>query len=396
MKFNYKYEVGRMFCADGKLNCTGEIIARVGRFNEPHYRCEIKTYTKNKDLVSIMEVTVSETYITESIEKATAKILKTMDVKENNTEKTMDTKKDNNEKTVNTEERKEDIRGIFSIPKLKETYKFCNNLSEKAYNNSLMPCFGRDKEIETIKYTLCRRTKPNILLLGKAGVGKTAIVEQFAQNCIDDYINGKTNRFTLVLELCLNSMLSGSKYRGDFEEKVENVITEIKSISSFDIVIFIDEIHGLNYIGNAEGATSIGQILKPALARGEIKVIGATTNSEYEKYLAYDKALCRRFNNIEVKELSGDLARNITSDILKDYSKYFEIETKVDIKSIYDRSIENLSGTFPDNFVNIIDETFAYASSNNIKEITTVDFDRTLDRYIIKDNKSKTIGFSKV
>lgn len=387
MKFNYKYEVGMTFYVNGDLKSVGKIIARIGRYDEPKYKCEIRTQSKNNDLIGLADVIIPETYITESIAKTTTEIVKTTQVKKEESKE---------EKTVDTEKRKEYIKEIVNTPLLKNTYSFCNNLSEKAFNNSLMPCFGREKEMETIKYTLCRRTKPNVLLLGKAGVGKTAIVEQFAQNCINDYINGKTDCFSLVLELCLNSMLSGSKYRGDFEEKVEEVIKEIKSIIDFNIVLFIDEIHSLNYIGNSEGATSIGQILKPALARGEIKVIGATTNNEYEKYLANDKALCRRFNNIEVEELKGDLAKNITCDILKDYSNYFKIETKVDIKNIYDKSIKNLNGTFPDNFINIIDETFAYASCNNIKEITTVDFDRTLDRYMVKDNKAKVIGFSKV
>lgn len=414
MKFDYRYERGQCFRRkDGFEKTIAQISRRIGKYDTPHYNLDVynkygfngnELYGEEKIGMIFEPITVLEFNLIRDNFSLFDKPTIDEFVEVINADNIVTKSKEVAVRGIKVIDSKEENMSMLRFycadedKQLKTTFSMCNNLSEKAINNSLMPCFGRTKEMETIKYTLCRRTKPNVLLLGKAGCGKTAIVEQLAQNYVDDFVNGKTNRFTMVLELCLNAMVSGTKYRGEFEEKIEKVMNEVKTVKGFDIVLFIDEFHGINTAGDAEGSMSMGQILKPALARGDIKVIGATTNSEYEKYLMDDAALCRRFNNVEVKELTGDIAKGITRDILNDYSKYFEINTqKVEIENIYSENINKLKGSFPDNFINIIDETLAYAKCNDIKEVTNVEFNTTLERYIDKKvSKSKSIGFSKV
>ena len=346
MKFNYKYSVNDTFTTSNGLKFV--IESRYGRDNEPKYIVRINGEPKK----------ITEKHIDEMLSITSTEVI---------------TETHNNNKLNDFHEKINNYITMFK-EKCPTLIKFGTCYSEKALYKELTPCFGREEEINIINYLLYRRTKPNIMLLGRAGVGKTAIVEGLSVQLNNDFINGKTNKFTIVHELCTNAMLSGSKYRGDFEEKAQKLLDEIQGIKEFNIVVFIDEIHSINMLGNAEGATSLGQILKPALARGQIHLIGATTIDEYEQYLKNDKALCRRFNILEVQEFSGEKAITILQKILLDYGEYFKQDvSNIDIKSIYNNYYNKLNGTFPDNFINIIDETLAYITFNN-SIVTTEDF----------------------
>lgn len=276
----------------------------------------------------------------------------------------------------------------------------CSNLAKYSRNlnllatkdDALAPCFSREKEIVEIQKILMRRTKPNVLLTGPAGCGKTAIAEglavTLAQKNIDyqfelikwerktsKWLNGHPNAArkdspferpkdpimnkAIVYDLSMNALLSGTKYRGEFEEKVQTIIDEVKNHP--DIILFIDEIHQINDIGCSQGSTSMGQILKPALARADIRVIGATTTEE-SVMLKADKALARRFSEVFVSPLTGDKANETASKILENYSKFHGIEVKeVAAPVILELVQYHVGGVFPNNFIDCIDECMSGA-----------------------------------
>ena len=186
--------------------------------------------------------------------------------------------------------------------------QFGRNLTKLAEEGKLDPCIGRFTEIERVMQILSRRTKNNPVLIGEPGVGKTAVVEGFAQrianNEVPELLKGKQ-----VFTLDLAALVAGSKYRGEFEERLKKVMKEIREQG--DIILFIDELHNLVGAGAAEGAIDAASILKPALARGELQTIGATTLDEYRKYLERDAALERRFQQIKVAEPSVEETENI-------------------------------------------------------------------------------------
>lgn len=270
--------------------------------------------------------------------------------------------------------------------------KYSRNLNLLALKNEIDKVYGRDTQIQQIMRIMLRKTKSNVILTGLAGCGKTAIAEGLAYEIatsriehIAKYYDDTTPIPELLLgsyviyDLSINSVLSGSKYRGDFEEKMQNILNEISEHS--DIIVFIDEIHQINEIGNAEGATSMGQILKPALARGDIRIIGATTTEEYE-YVKKDKALARRFCEIVVPELTGETALKCFKNIVLDYGKYHKVNTEeIDCKAI----IETVACTmpksvFPNNVIDIIDETFASARFDGKEIVTMEDINKTISR----------------
>ena len=182
---------------------------------------------------------------------------------------------------------------------------------------------GRDKEINEVIEVLLRKKKSNPLLIGPAGVGKTAIVEELAKR-----INAKDVPFPLlnkkIIDLPMGDLVSGTKYRGEFEERLTKIIKEV--IKNKDIILFIDEVHTMVNAGGAEGAINAGDILKPYLARGELKVIGATTTEEYEKFIAKDKALERRFETILVTEPSLDETKEILLGLKSSYENHHNIK----------------------------------------------------------------------
>jgi ATP-dependent Clp protease ATP-binding subunit ClpC len=191
---------------------------------------------------------------------------------------------------------------------------------------------GRDKEIEYIIEILLRKKKNNPLLIGEAGVGKTAIVEELTRQInLGDVPNELKNKTIISLEM--GSLVAGTKYRGEFEEKLNNIIKEIEN--NKNIILFIDEIHSMVSAGGAEGAITAGDILKPYLARGTIKCIGATTIQEYNKYISIDKALSRRFEIIKINEPDENETINILNKIKSEYESHHQVKiSKKEIKNI--------------------------------------------------------------
>ncbi|MHC4107042.1 MAG: ATP-dependent Clp protease ATP-binding subunit [Planctomycetota bacterium] len=246
-------------------------------------------------------------------------------------------------------------RGKSKTPALDS---FGRDLTELARSGELDPCIGRQNEIERLIQVLCRRTKNNPVLLGEAGVGKTAIVEGLSQKIItQDVPDLLHDRRLVVLDLAM--MVAGTKYRGQFEERIKAVMNEVRRAKN--VILFIDELHTLVGAGGAEGAIDASNVLKPALSRGEIQCIGATTFDEYRKYVEKDAALERRFQPIPVEPPSADE----TLDILKGLRERYAQHHRVKITDDALRSAVELSGRYipgrvqPDKAIDVIDEAGA-------------------------------------
>ena len=241
--------------------------------------------------------------------------------------------------------------------------KYSTDLTELAQEQKLDPVIGREKETEQVIRTLSRRSKNNPCLVGEAGVGKTAIVEGLAQKIaageVPEQLLGKH-----ILALDMTALLAGSKFRGEFEERIQNCLNE--ALSRGDCILFIDEMHVLSEAGSAEGATSAANLLKPQLARGELQVIGATTFSEYKKFIEKDSALSRRFQKITVEEPDTETAIKM----LKGLAGRYELHHSVKIPSETIEAAVKLSQRYlperklPDKALDLIDETAAYVSRN--------------------------------
>ncbi len=265
--------------------------------------------------------------------------------------------------------------------KIPDVAHYSRNLNLLSLTGKLPPTYNREKEIETIKTILLRRMTPNPLLIGKAGCGKTAIVEAVAKTYVDAALAGeKFYNIPIIYDLSLSSLLSGTKYRGDFEQRLDNIIKSLTKVPN--IIIFIDEIHILNTTGNADGAISAGQQLKPALARGEFRCIGATTDEEYKEHVATDKALARRFSLIKVLPLVGAAQKSCISNTIREYGEYFNIDTSEVTTETMAMIIKDIipDTVFPNNVINIIDETLAIAKYHQKKKITDADIKKTVGR----------------
>ena len=264
-------------------------------------------------------------------------------------------------------------KGKTKTPTLDE---FGRDLTALAEGGKIDPVIGREKEIERVIQILSRRSKNNPCLIGEPGVGKTAIAEGLAlkivKHEVPELLEGKK-----IVALDLTSMVAGTKYRGDFEERIQKAMDEVKQAGN--IILFIDEVHTLMGAGSAEGATDAANILKPALARGEIQVIGATTIDEYRKNIEKDAALERRFQPVTV----GEPTEEQTVEILKGLRDKYEAHHKV---KITDAAIENavkMSSRYiadrfqPDKAIDLIDEACskvrlaAYTAPPNLKEMET-------------------------
>ena len=182
------------------------------------------------------------------------------------------------------------------------------NLNNEVIANNIDPVIGRENEVQRVIEILCRRTKNNPLLIGEAGVGKTAVIEEIARKIVDGEVPNKLLN-KRVVSVSMASLVSGTKYRGEFEERVTKLLNEIEEVN--DVIVFIDEIHTLVGAGGAEGAIDASNILKPALARGKINVIGATTTEEYKKFIENDKALSRRFQTVIIDEPNNEKVTEI-------------------------------------------------------------------------------------
>ncbi len=235
---------------------------------------------------------------------------------------------------------------------------FGRDLTELATQDQLDPVIGRSKEIERVIQILCRRTKNNPVLLGEAGVGKTAIVEGLAQKIIHrdvpDLLSGQR---IVVLDLAM--MVAGTKYRGQFEERIKAVMNEVRRAKN--VILFIDELHTLVGAGGAEGAIDASNVLKPALSRGEIQCIGATTLDEYRKYIEKDSALERRFQNIIVTPPNKQEALEILKGLRDRYEAHHRVRiTDEALKAAVELSSRYISGRcLPDKAIDVIDEAGA-------------------------------------
>ncbi|MCX6373013.1 MAG: ATP-dependent Clp protease ATP-binding subunit [Actinobacteria bacterium] len=263
--------------------------------------------------------------------------------------------------------------------------QFGRNLTKLAEDGKLDPCIGRTTEIERVMQILSRRTKNNPVLIGEPGVGKTAIVEGFSQRIsnheVPELLKGKQ-----VFSLDLAALVAGSKYRGEFEERLKKVIKEIHDTG--DIILFIDELHNLVGAGAAEGAIDAASILKPALARGELQTIGATTMDEYRKYLERDAALERRFQQIKVAEPSVEETVEILKGLRDRYEAHHRIRiTDEALASAAELADRYISDRFlPDKAIDLIDEA---ASRMRIRTMTAPPSYRELEEEISGVRKEK-------
>src|SRR5207237_638333 len=235
---------------------------------------------------------------------------------------------------------------------------FGRDLTELARQGKLDPVIGRANEIERVIQVLSRRTKNNPVLLGEAGVGKTAIVEGLAQLIVDSNVPELLrDRRLVVLDLAM--MVAGTKYRGQFEERIKAVMNEVRRAKN--TILFIDELHTLVGAGGAEGAIDASNVLKPALARGEIQCIGATTLDEYRKYIEKDGALERRFQQIIVNPPSKDETIEILRGLRDRYEAHHRVQIKDEaLNGAVELSDRYISGRcLPDKAIDVIDEAGA-------------------------------------
>jgi ATP-dependent Clp protease ATP-binding subunit ClpC len=242
---------------------------------------------------------------------------------------------------------------------------FGRDLTELAAKDELDPVIGRTDEIERLVQILCRRTKNNPVLLGEAGVGKTAIVEGLAQRIIKHEVPELLkDRRLVVLDLAM--MVAGTKYRGQFEERIKAVINEVRRAGN--VILFVDELHTLVGAGGAEGAIDASNVLKPALARGEVQCIGATTYDEYRKYIEKDAALERRFQTIPVDPPSKDETVEILKGLRDRYEKHHKVTfTNEALYQAVELSSRYISGRcLPDKAIDVIDEAGARVRLKNM------------------------------
>jgi len=246
---------------------------------------------------------------------------------------------------------------IVEPKKFRALTKYTRNLTQMAQDNKLDPVIGRDEEINRVIQILSRRTKNNPVLIGEAGVGKTAIAEGLAQriasNDVPDSLKEKE-----LLSLDLGLMIAGTKYRGEFEERMKNIMKEVEK-SEGKVLLFIDELHTLVGAGSAEGSMNAGEMLKPALARGEIRTIGATTTKEYQKHIEKDAALTRRFQPIYVNEPSTEDAIAILRGLRDKYELFHGVRITDDaLVAAVELSSRYLTERhLPDKAVDLIDES---------------------------------------
>ena len=273
------------------------------------------------------------------------------------------------------------------------------NLNELVINNEIDKVIGRDSEIERIIEILARKNKNNPILIGEAGVGKTAIVEELARRIVTKNIPPILKN-KIIISINLASIISGTKYRGEFEEKMNKIVKELENNNN--IILFIDEIHTIVGAGGAEGAIDASNILKPMLARGKAKCIGATTINEYKKTIEKDKALDRRFQKIIIEEPNEKEIINILSKIKSDYEKFHNVRIPNEIlKQIPILSKKYIFGrSEPDKSIDILDEVCAktsiFANTNEIEKITRQikTLNKRKNNYIKEENYNFAIKLS--
>lgn len=279
--------------------------------------------------------------------------------------------------------------------KFENLNRFAHNLIEQAKEGKLDPVIGRDEEIRRVLQILSRRTKNNPVLVGEPGVGKTAIVEGLAQRIFKKDVP-ENLKDKLIYSLDMGALIAGAKYKGEFEERLKGVVNEVIA-SEGDVILFIDEIHTLVGAGGGEGAMDAANILKPALARGELRAIGATTLNEYQKYFEKDKALERRFQMVIVDEPT--IADTIS--ILRGLKERYEVHHHVRIKDSAIVAAAQMSARYitnrflPDKAIDLIDEAAAKlrmeidSSPEELDEIERRLMQLEIERVAIKKEKDE-------
>ena len=249
--------------------------------------------------------------------------------------------------------------------------ELARDLTEMVRKDQIDPVVGRDNEIKRVVQILSRRTKNNPVLLGEPGVGKTAVAEGFSQKIVNGEVpdNLKNKR---VMMLDMGSLVAGTKYRGEFEDRLKKIIEEIREDGN--VILFIDEMHTLIGAGGAEGAIDASNILKPALARGEVQVIGATTLNEYQKYVEADAALERRFASVTINEPTPEVALTILKGLRPKYEKHHQLQiTDEALESTVKLSKRYIASRFlPDKAIDLMDEAAARVRINNAQKVDKV------------------------
>lgn len=242
---------------------------------------------------------------------------------------------------------------------------FCENLNEKALEKKDLEVFGREKEINRIFQILLKKNKSNVILVGDAGVGKSAIAEGLAEkiqkrDCPDLLLNKQ------IVSLDLASLVSGTVFRGQLEEKIKNILKKLSEEKNY--ILFIDEIHTIIGAGGQEGGLDFANIIKPALSRGNISCVGATTSDEYERYFSRDSALSRRFEKIEINEPTKEETLKIITSAKKNYEKFHKVKYKKNVlEEIVDLcDICLVDQKFPDKVFDVLDESGAQTKKLNI------------------------------
>lgn len=278
---------------------------------------------------------------------------------------------------------------------LQNLEKHASNLNALAAQGKFDNIIGKSEEISNVCEILCRRTKNNPVLLGEPGVGKTAIVEGLAQKIVSaeapDFLLGKT-----IYSLDLGSLIAGTKYRGQFEERLKNIIDEAKK--NINIILFIDEIHTLVGAGAAEGSMDAANILKPLLARGELKCIGATTQDEYKKSILKDGALDRRFQAVKVSEPTREETMQIISGVKSRYEKFHSIYYPDEILELIVRLSSRyiLDKQFPDKAIDIMDQAGSKVKIRNIQRPEEAkEIEKKLEELAMQESKMQLFGASK-
>ena len=275
--------------------------------------------------------------------------------------------------------------GQSSFNQTQTLNQFSSDLTKQAIDGKLDPVIGRKDEIDRVIQIISRRMKNNPCLIGEPGVGKTAVVEGLAQKIVaedvPELLKGKR-----VVNLDISSMVAGSKYRGDFEDRIKKCLNEVKKVG--DVILFIDEIHTIVGAGSAEGAVDAANILKPLLARGEVQVVGATTLNEYRKYIEKDSALERRFSPVTVAEPSAEDTIKILEGISDKYEAHHNVKiTNEAIKTAVDLSVRYINDRFlPDKAIDLIDEA---ASKVRMRTYTQPDSIKQLEEEISKLEQEK-------
>jgi len=266
------------------------------------------------------------------------------------------------------------------IPKGKKALaQFCVDLNEKAFENKLDPLVGREKEIELLQETLLRKNKPNVIMTGKPGTGKTQVVEGLARKIIDSEVPEELDEAHIYL-LDLAALVAGARFRGDFEERMKAVIDA--AAADTNVILFIDEIHTLLGAGSASGSLDAANIMKPALSRGEIKVIGATTDEEFRQHFEKDRALMRRFYRVDIKEPSSEETKEILKVVAKKLENHHKVKYSPEaLNSAVDLTVRYVQNKFlPDKAIDALDITGARKRLQKRRKVNVEDIEFTVAR----------------